>query len=233
MKNLLKILTLMLALCLVLCACGNGESGKSGDNSVNDTTGSVQTTACPNDGELIIGQWKGTIDCGDYLGEVLAGSVGEEVAAYFDFGGIGFDIALTFSEAGTYTLTIDESSLDTFAEDVVEELHNGLRSYMEMTFAEQLGEQTLDEYLAANNMDFDQMMTQSGVDAEILAEQMASSFKNAEIEGKYAFEEGMLSMDGDLHPYELDTESLTIEVPDGVSYELMEVLFPMELERIG
>ena len=142
-------------------------------------------------------------------------------------------ITLTFDDAGNYTLAIDQASVEAFAEDIVDELMNGLHSYMEVALAAQLGGQTLDEYLAANNMDFAQLMAASGLNAETLAQQMSSSFENAGNEGKYAFEDGLLSLDGDHHPYELSADSLTIEIPEDVTYELVEVLFPMELERIG
>ena len=237
MKNLIKLLAVLLALCLVLCACGTGETNKDnddhGNNNSDDTSASVETTTGPSDEELIVGKWKATIDCGEYFGEVLAGSMGQEVAAFFDFSGVGFDITLTFDDAGNYTLAIDQASVEAFAEDIVDELMNGLHSYMEVALATQLGGKTLDEYLAANNMDFAQLMAASGVNAETLAQQMSSGFDSAENEGKYTFEEGVLVMDGDRHAYELSADSMTIEMPEDVTYELVEVLFPMELERVG
>ena len=240
MKNLIKLLAVLMALCLVLCACGAGQTNKDNDDkadktdsSTNDTSASVQTTAGPSDEELIVGKWKGTIDCGDYFGEVMGASMGQEVAAFFDFSGVGFDILLTFEDNGNFTLAIDQESVDAFAKDIVDELMAGLHSYMEVALAAQLGGKTLDEYLAANNMDFAQLMAASGLNVETLAQQMSSSFENAGNEGKYAFEDGLLSLDGDHHSYELSADSLTIEIPEDVTYELVEVLFPMELERIG
>lgn len=227
-KNLFKLFTVLLALCLVLCACGSGSYDKDDDKGSK-----TQTTLPPTDEELIAGEWKTTIDCGDYFSDVLAESMGAELAAYFDFGSVGFDITLSFDGTDSYTLAIDQTSLEAFAEDVLDVMMSGLHTYMEDALAEVLGEQTLDEYLAANGMDFEQLMASSGVDAETLTEQMLSGFDGANTEGKYTFEDGKLNMDGDVHVYEVDADSLTIEAPGGVEDEMAEVLFPMTLEKIG
>lgn len=230
-KNLFKLFAVLLALCLVLCACGSSGSGRDFDD--DDKGSKTETTLPPTDEELIAGEWKGTIDCGSYFADVLAESMGEELAACFDFGSVGFDITLSFDGTDSYTLAIDQTSLEAFAEDVLDVMMSGLHTYMEDALAEVLGEQTLDEYLAANGMDFEQLMAASGVDAETLTEQMLSSFDGANTEGTYTLEDGKLNMDGDVHTYEVDADSLTIEAPEGVEDEMAQVLFPMELERIG
>lgn len=239
MKKLVKLLSLLLALCLVLCACGGATSGRDFDDDDDDKdegskkdTSTVQTTAAPPAAEeLLEGEWTAFIDCAPFFNLAMESSMGAELASYFDFSGLGFEMTLTFDGVDGYAMAVDQDSLKVFADDVLDVMVSGLRSYLELSLASVLGSQSLDDYLAANGMTFDQLLSTAGLDAESLAQQMLSAFEDVDKEGTYAVEDGKLKLDSDLHAYALDGNTLTIQVPDGNTNEMVAMLFPMELEK--
>lgn len=236
MKKLVKLLSLLLALCLVLCACGGATSGRDFDDDDDDDGGkkaqsSVETTAPPAPEEQLSGEWTAFIDCAPFFNLAMESSMGAELASYFDFSGLGFELTLTFDGVDAYAMAVNKDSLEVFADDVLEVMKSGLRSYLELSLASVLGSQSLDDYLAANGMTFDQLLSTAGLDAESLAQQMLSAFEDVDKEGTYAVEDGKLKLDSDLHAYELDGNTLTIQVPDGNTNEMVAMLFPMELEK--
>lgn len=237
MKNLVKLLSLLLALCMVLCACGTSsdrdfdDKDDEGKKETTEATTEATTLPAPTDEELLEGEWTAFVDCGPVFNAMMKQSLGAEVAGYLDFTGAGFDLTLTFDGTDSYSLKLDQDSLEAFADDVVDIVLAGMRSYLTDSLSTQLDGQSLDEYLAAAGTSFEALMIESGLDAEALADTMVSSFDGVDTSGKYSVEEGKLKLDSDVHPYELDGDNLTIEIPDGNTNETIEFLFPMELTK--
>lgn len=222
--NLFKLTALVLALCLTLCACSFVDLGDVIDK------GKIEKPL--TDEDRILGTWKTTVECGDYFEEVMTQSVGTELAAYFPFSAVGFDLILTFDEDGNYTVTLDEDSLQVFADDILDVVLGGLRAYLEETLSGMLGDQTLDEYLNANNMDFEQLLASSGVKPETLTEDILESFDEANSKGKYRIKNGKLELDSDIHEYVFSDDKLVLEAPENTGDEMTDILFPMTLEKI-
>lgn len=218
-KNLFKLLTMLMALCLILCACGSA----SNEGEEKELT--------PE--EMIVGTWKGTVDCGDFLTDSFMEGLGdEEVGSYFDFSGIGFDLVLTFEEDGTFTLEVDEASAEKLGEDVVDVITNGFHDYIEDLLASELGGQSLDDYLADKGVSFEDLMVSMGLDVDGLAETLSSSFTDMGSEGEYSLEDGKLDLDGDISEIKLSEKSLTIYAPEGAEdNEVFDVLFPLVLTK--
>lgn len=207
MKRMVKLLALLTVLCMVLCACAKSDE------------------------ELIVGTWKGTVECGDYFNDLMATQLGD-MADYFDFGDLSFDLLLTFDEDGEYEIELDEDSVDAFSDECVEIMRASLRDYMEDAFASQLGDKSLDAYLESLGYSFDELMAESGMDTEALTGSMMDAFSSAENKGDYEVDDGELDMDGSIHEYELDGDKLTIEAPEDADDEMAEILFPLELKRV-
>ena len=237
MKNFAKLLSLLLALCLVLCACGTAGEREFGSNNDADadvptvTTTPPTTEAPPTAEELLEGEWVATVDCGPVFNAMMKEALGAEMAGYMDFTGTSFDLIITFDGVDSYTQALDEASLEAFSEDVVNIVSDGLRAYLTDALSNVLGDMTLDAYLASLGMDFDALMKESGMDTETLAASMISAFESVDTNGTYKVVDGQLKLDSYLHDYELDGDTLVIEQPENSTEEMALFLFPMELTR--
>ena len=216
MNNLVKLLSLLLALCVVLCACGT-TGGRESDGK--------------DDENPLKGEWTVSVDCGPLCNDMIKQALGTELAGYLDFSGTGFDLILTFDGTDSYTLKPDQASLGAFSDDAVDIILTGMRAYLAKSLEFQMIDQTLDEYLASVGTSFEALMAESGLDAEVLADAMVSTFDAMNITGKYSVEDGKLKLDSDVHPYELDGNRLTIQLPEGNTDTFIEFLFPMELTK--
>ena len=235
MKNLVKLLSLLLALCVVLCACGTTSDrdfdNKNDDKETTEATTEATTLPAANDEELLKGKWTAFVDCGPVFNTMMTEALGTEISRYLDFTGKGFDLILSFDGIDSYSLELDKTSLEVFADDVVDIVLTGMRAYLTDALENELKGMDLDEYLASVGTSFDALMVESGLDAEVLADTMVSSFDGVNTTGKYSVENGKLNLDGTVHPYELGNNSMTIELPEGSTDSSIEFLFPMELEK--
>lgn len=237
MKNLMKLLSLLLALCLVLCACGTSsdrdfdDKDDKGKKETTESTTEATTLPAPPDEMLLEGSWTAFVDCGPVFNGMMQQALGAEIAGYLDFTGTGFDLILTFDGINSYIMELDQTSLEVFADDVVEIVLAGMRAYLTDSLSSQLDGKTLDEYLTAAGTSFEALMLESGLDAEALADTMIGSFDGVGGNGTYSVEDGKVKLDGSTHPYELNGNALTIELPEGNTDSSIEFLFPMELER--
>lgn len=237
MKNLMKLLSLLLALCLVLCACGTtgdrdfDDKDDEGKKETTEATTEATTLPAPTGEELLEGKWTAFVDCGPVFNTMMQQALGAEIAGYLDFTGTGFDLILTFDGTDSYTMELDQTSLEVFGDKVVEIILNGMRGYLTDSLSSQLAGKTLDEYLEAAGTSFDALMKESGLDAETLADTMIASFDGVGGNGTYSVEDGKLQLDDYTHPYELSGNALTIELPEDNTDSSIEFLFPMELEK--
>ena len=251
-KNLFKLLTLLLALCLVLCACGEVRSSKDDDDEEeeSETTAATapETTAAPTvpettlaplpaDEELILGTWKADMECGGLYNMMMEATLGEEIAAYIDFTGLTLPVYYTFEADGFYTTTIEEEDMQIFATEAATILRNSMRTLLEDMLADQLNGKTLDELLAEQNTTFDQLLKDAGLDVETLANSMLEAMEGTETTAEYSLENGMLILADAEQPYTLDLNTLTVYAPEGLTteeeIEMAESMYPMVMIRIN
>lgn len=226
MKKIMKLMTVLLALCLLLSACSLGGF------DIFNKQSSIFPTKPLSDEERIVGKWRGSFECGEYFNSVMAIAMGEDASDAFDFSGLSLDVVLEFTADGKYAMDVDKDSVEAFADEVIEELLNGLSNYLQTLLGGQLGGKTLDEYLSENNMDLEFLLEQSGLDTKEMADDMISSFDDVAEEGAYSVADGVLTMGTEEHAYKFVNDTLILEAPEGATDEVMEYMFPMELKRV-
>lgn len=245
--NLFKLLTLLLALCLILCACGEVSNKKDDEDDTTADTAPETTAAptvpettlapLPTDEELILGTWKVELDCGPMYNMMMEAALGEETAAYMDFTGLALTAYYTFEADGTYTTSIEEQDMEIFATEAANILRSSMRRLLEDMLADQLGDKTLDEFLAEQNMTFDQLLETAGLDADALTQSMLEAMEGTETTAEYTLKDGMLIVDEVEQPYALDLNTLTLYAPEGLTteqeLELAEAMYPMVMIRVN
>jgi hypothetical protein len=256
-KNLFKLLTLLLALCLVLCACGDtGRARDDDDEEEEDTKASsvLATTAAVEDpteaptietapaptGESdasLVGTWKLEMECGGLYNMILGLALGGELPESVDFTGLKLTVYYTFNADGTYELTMKDADLELFAQEASDKIMTCMYDLMEVTLASELDGKTLDEFLKEQGMTFEQLLEASGVDADMLSQSMLESMDISNTTGEYALEDGMLILADSKQPYSLDGDTLTIYAPEIPENEMftavLDSLYPMVLTRVN
>lgn len=229
--NILLALLLATAMLFTVTACGNAN----GDDA------DAKVEKAPE--ELIIGEWEGTVEFGDYMSELLATSLDAGDEDYFD--NLTFDMVFDFefTKDGEATLTINKSEFEKSLDSMKDDLKEGLA-------------QMLKDMAEENDADLDDLVAGSGYDSldeliddalsELTAEDMLDSFGGGdmlsgtyEIDGDklYILDEGEERGDDNCLSFEISEKKLTINLSDEAKAELDEdeeivsSMFPMELNR--
>ena len=200
MKNLAKLLSLILALALVFALVGcESSNDDDDDDDSKPSSGAVDKDNDKDDDkddsksskpskedkddedekDSIVGEWRGVMP---------AEKDGYEME---------FEIELTFNKNGKYLLVIDKDSMIEASIDVMEQ-------NLEAEGIE------LDEYLEENDMTYDELY-------EYLETQFDES--DTTVEGKYTFDGETFKIDNKKCEFELDGDTLTF-VKDGSVIEV-------------
>lgn len=180
--------------------------------------------------ESIIGTWKSGVDISGYMNTVIGGipMMGE----YFDFADLTMDFVMTFNEDGTFAMVGDAASIDTLLVNLKDQMKDGMIKMLEDVLAAEGVEMTIEEFLAASNMDMDELIEESL--ADVSPEEMIESMEN---DGTYKVEDGKLYLNEfepeDAQVFEIKDGVMTLQVSEGdKGEEMMDILFPMVLKRV-
>ena len=205
MKKLFAVL-LTLAMLLGLAACGS--SGNGG-------------------GEVtIVGTWEGTMDMGAMMGMLMQMDIEEPIS---------LDMTFTFNEDGTYAVNMDEDSLNSAMDTLVDVVIDLLIEMYESQGVD------INEMLAAEGMtmdDFTQEIMGSMDLEEMMGETETTGYYKYE-DGKFYTAEDKEDLEGDLEALECTLVTLTsttltftdIEQDGEKMSELMPDMFPMVFTR--
>lgn len=206
-KRIALLLSLVLVLSALLCACGSEK-------------------------DKLVGTWNTTIDMAESFNQELAAD--PEMAEYLSLESLEVGYTLTFSEDDTFALTVDTASMDAAAVTLAETMTEGMKKYFADAFAAEGIEMDVDAALAAMGMDLDALVDE--LMAEIFTEEayaeMNVSGKYKVEGGKLYLSESVdeePSTDA-YNPYTLDGSTLTLEAGTDADGE-MAYLFPMVLTR--
>lgn len=207
-KRIAMILCLVMALSLVLCGCGSEK-------------------------DALVGTWTGTMDMAELVNAGMVEGLGAdaaELAEYMEVETLEITVTMTFNDDDTYSLVVDEASIDAAMHGMVEDVTNGLIQYFE-------------DMLAAEGLDMtvDELLAYSGMSIDTLAEEMYNSiatedmFDGLNSEGNFKVSDGKLFLsDGldyavDEAIYEMYTiEGNTLTIDKGTATdEYEDYIYPM------
>ncbi len=230
MKNIKKILALLLALAMVftLCACGydadddDDDDDKGSKVHASDKDKSKDKDKKVSAEELIVGDWETEINMIDAM-EMMGYEGFDELTEYFDFGKIDYVMVFSFDEDGEYELhmTADADVLKKVLRDgMVKLLEESLEGY---TIADAAAEEgmTEDELL-------DALIEQSFGDIDDMVNFNSYS-------GTYEIDGDKLILDGEEDSYdvfEVDEDELTFvkSYVDGEKED--NPLYPLTFDRV-
>ena len=209
-KSIAMLLSIVLALSVVLCACGGEKK------------------------ENLVGTWKGTVELAGMVNEEIT-AADETMGEYMKVESFALPMILELKEDGTCSLSVDAEGVKTVGDKLAEELAVGLEAYFVAVLAEQGLEMDIDEALALMGISMDDLIAE--MKAEFTSEEMLEAFSAS---CKYKAEEGKLYMSEDLeteidltdyNTYTLQGDTLTLEAGTQSDEDFAQYLFPMVLTR--
>lgn len=189
--------------------------------------------------EPLIGKWCCQLDLTEQIRQEFAAD--EETAEYLSLDSFVLTLEMEFKEDDTFTLRVDEKSVDAAIEGLLSCITEGMSRYLEDMMYEKTGlKMSAEEVLESMELTMEDLIAQMFPEesVEALREQVTSGFTK---EGRFAVEEGKLftsaGIDYDVDPevyetYTLASDVLTIldyvgpEAPD-------EQLYPMVFKKVN
>lgn len=202
----------------------SGELTIDGDKITGDITIGAQAQ------ESLVGTWTGSVDMTDMLNDEMAAA---EIDAYFQFTELSLRLVMTFTEEGTCSLAIDETSVTELLEAVKVQMKDGMVAMLQEQLKAMNVDMSVDELLAQSGMTLDELIDQSMEGA--LSEDM---FSGLETETSYMAKGGMLYIDdapedldeSSANPYEISGNTLTIQISEEED-EPYAFMFPLVLKK--
>ncbi len=144
-------------------------------------------TGCFGEQSKYIGTWKGTLDMTDAIAEEFAND--EEMGDYFTITDFSIVMYLEFENDGTYSMWVEEESVEKAVENMIDDLEIGMEDYLTDYFASEGVTMTVQEALDSLGMTMDELMEDSFDDEMIdeTVDEMLNEIKN----------EGNFKVDGD------------------------------------
>ena len=209
-KRIAMILCLVMALSVMLCGCGSEK-------------------------DALIGSWTGAMDLTEAVNAALVSEMGEdedaaEMAQYLTIDSLKINMTVTFNEDDTYSMVVDEASLEDAMMGMMDDMADGMIEYFEALLEAEGLDMTVEELLAY-----------SGMSVESLAEDMYNAFATEDMfsdlnsEGNFKVSDGKLFLSDGLEYavdeaiYELYTiEGNTLTIDKGTATdEFEEYIYPM------
>ena len=158
----------------------------------------VGLSGCSNEKNAVLGSWKASMNLAEYLNQGIA-QEDATAAEYLSVDSFYLTMVLTFKEDNTYTITLDENSVDA----AVEQLKMGVVM-------------TIDEIMKASNTTMDKLMDEFFSDE--MVEQMVDG---ASSEGKFKAKSGRIFLSDGLD-YEVDPNVYGIYKVDGSTLTILD-----------
>lgn len=191
--------------------------------------------ASATDQEKLVGTWKGDLD----MTKAMKEEMGDDLEG-FELNDFKVTAVFTFTQEGTYTMELDEDSVQKAFDGLIESMEGFMKTMMEDQ-AKELG-MSLDDLLAASGMTMEDMMSMV---TEALEEQdlVGELVEEAKSEGKYQAKDGKLHLSDGLNEeideavydtYTLEGDTLTLTATYGADDEetdMMKSVYPITLKK--
>lgn len=138
MRNMMKLISVVLVLTMVMMLGGCGASQK----------------------DALLGTWEATLDLTEMMNEEM--QMDEEMAEYITVSDFSLKMVMTFNEDDTYSMNIDKASVEAAMESMMGDLEAGMTKYFEDMLTEMgMTDVSVDDLLAEMGMSMDQLMEES------------------------------------------------------------------------
>lgn len=191
-RNLTKIISVMLVLVMAV-----GLSG------------------CANEKSAVLGTWKANVNLADYVNQGMA-QEDASAAEYLSVDSFYLTMVLTLREDNTYTVSLDESTVDTAMEQFKQDIRGGMEQYLVDMMAESGIEATIDEIMEAAGTSMEELLEQAFTD-----EMVHQIVDEARSEGKFKVKSGKLYLSAGLD-YEVDDNVYDNYKVDGNTLTLLD-----------
>ena len=206
-KRIALLLSFVLVLSLVLCACGGQKA-------------------------TIVGTWKANVELAEaFNAEMAAAGMGD----FINLESFSLPLVMTFNEDGTGSMTVDQEAMTASIDKLAADLTAGLEAYFTEYFTSMGLEIDLDEALAASGLSMDDLVEE--MKAEFAGEdafaEFTNEFKYKAEDGKLYMSEDLESEISEVYnTYELKGNTLTLDIgTEEIEEEMAAILFPMTLTR--
>ena len=145
----------------------------------------VGLSGCSNEKNAVLGSWKASMNLAEYLNQGIA-QEDATAAEYLSVDSFYLTMVLTFKEDNTYTITLDENSVDAAVEQLKTDIRGGMERYLVDMMAQMGVVMTIDEIMKASNTTMDKLMD------EFFSDEMVEQYMNRS--AARGFVAGMLVM---------------------------------------
>lgn len=141
-----------------------------------------------SEADKLVGTWKGTMDLSDAIAAALDA---EDMGDTFQIGEFKVDAVLTFTKDGTYSLKLDEASLEAAFAGLIDDMKEGVIKLLEDQIAALGMEMTVEQLLALSGQNLDDLMQE--VEAQLAEDKVVENIAaEAAREGNFRAEDGKL-----------------------------------------
>ena len=218
MKHISRMLSILLLAAMLLMMTGCSAAG---------------------DKEKLIGTWTAELDFAELVNEEIAAD--EEMAQYFVIDEMKLVLTMTFHEDDTYSMAIEEDSVEAAILAMKEDLREGMEAYLLALIEANEMDMTVDQVLAAMGTDMDTLMNEMFSEESIDA--MMAEMGDMNQEGNFKAEDGKLHLsdgkdyavdENEYEVYELTENTLTLS--EGVYEEelgdTLEGMYPVVFTKV-
>lgn len=149
----------------------------------------LSLTGCGNDQKALIGRWVADVDCTQALEDEITSSMDEDMLPYFKLSSFTMKMVFTCNEDGTYTMAVDEGSLQKTAEIFRRDLTDMMEAYLNDVVEAQ--GVSMDDFLSILGVSVEELLDEmlSDEDMDEMVQDMADSIYST---GKYLAKDGKL-----------------------------------------
>ncbi len=187
--------------------------------------------------ETLVGEWRTTLDLTESA-QAGIDAEADEMNKYLKLKDYTFDFILTLEEDGTFSLRIDDESIDRTIENMTRQFEEALRSYYEDFIRSNKLNMTVDEMLADQNTSIEDMVAEVR-DGLVPVEWIK---ENTSIDGFYKVQDGYLicswdaEFSDDVSSYfsvYLTKKTMILTVLDSPDWDVWDGIFeyPLQFER--
>ena len=193
MKKLISLLLVAAMICCVMAGCGGSKEAQA-----------------------LVGTWKADVDTTELMTETM----GADMAEFVTLEDVVFTMVFKFNSDGTYSVTLDEASVQVALEGVLQAVKDGTVAMLEAQIAEYGMDMSVEDMLAASGTDLDTVFAQMEEQMNLPA-LAAQTIAEASHEGKYDAKEGKLFLSAGLD-YLPDPECYEVYTLEGNVLTLLE-----------
>lgn len=191
----------------------------------------------------LVGTWEAEVDLSEAISQEILGEVGD-LGEYFTVADFKVTYIMELKSDSTYTTTLDEASVATAFDALMEDLMDGMVEFLEAEIENSGLDMTVEEMLTASGSSLDTLKEElkASLEEEDVVEELIEETSE---EGRFKVADGKLYMSAGLEynvdenvydTYTLDGDKLTLVEhvgEDAEEDEISDLIYPMEFQKVG